>query len=154
MKSFEKLLASTFIAAIFTTVSAQETRPSGPSKPAQSEFFTSQLAMVLVARQESTAIFALTLATKKPLPDGSTIRVEFENPNLPESPFVITNVVAKNGEVVVQSPRFEGIHNRTAYLTRTKVLGADQKPLSIHDQWIWFEMPIALRNKYETKIFD
>lgn len=154
MKSFKKLLSFTFVAAISTTASAEETRPSGSSRPAQSEFFTSQVAMVLVAQQESTAIFALTLATKKPLPNGSTIQVEFENPNRPDSPFIIANVVAQNGKVVAQSPKFEGIHNKTAYLTRTKVLGADQQLLSAHDQWIWFEMPQAMRNAYATKIID
>jgi hypothetical protein len=154
MKLLKNILAFAFIAVIPTTASAQETRPSGPSKPTQSEFFTSHVAMVLVAQQEPTAIFALTLAAKKPLPSGSTIQVEFENPNRPDEPFIIAVVGAQNGKVVAQSPRFEGIRNKTAYLTRTRVFGADQHLLSIHDQWIWFEMPKAMRGVYATKIFE
>ncbi|MFD0752945.1 hypothetical protein ACFQ09_03115 [Massilia norwichensis] len=69
MKSLEKIL------------------PFGPSKPTASEFFTSEVAMVLIAQHEPTAIFALTLAGKKPLPTGSTIQVEFENPNRPDTLF-------------------------------------------------------------------
>jgi hypothetical protein len=154
MKLLKKILAFAFIAVISTIALAQETRPSGPSKPTQSEFFTSQVAMVLVARQEPTAIFALTLAATKPLPGGSTIQVEFENPNRPDEPFIIAVVGVQNGKVVAQSPRFEGIRNKTAYLTRTRVFGADQHLISVHDQWIWFEMPRAMRDAYATKIFD
>lgn len=154
MKLLEKLLTLAFIAVMFSTALAQETRPSGPSKPTQSEFFTSQLAMVLLDQQEPTAIFALTLAAKKPLPSGSTIQVEFENPNQPDEPFIIAGLVAQNGKVVIQSPRFEGIRNRTAYLARTRVLGFDQQLLSVHDQWIWFEMPKSMRDAFATKVFD
>lgn len=154
MKLLKKVLTLAFIAVMFSTAWAEETRPSGPSKPTQSEFFMSQLAMVLVAQQEPTALFALTLAAKKPLPSGSTIQVEFENPNRPDKPFIIAGVVAQNGKVVTQSPRFEGIRNRTAYLTRTRVLGSDQQLLSVHDQWIWFEMPKSMRDAYATKVFD
>jgi len=153
MKSLEKLLAFAFIAVLFTAALAQEPRPSGPSKPTQSEFFSSQVAMVLVAQQEPTAIFALTLGAKKPLPTGSTIQVEFENPTRPDTPFIVAGGV-QNGKVVAQSPPFEGIHNRTSYLTRTKVFGADQQLLSVHDQWIWFEMPQVMRQAYATKIID
>lgn len=110
--------------------------------------------MVLVAQQEPTAIFALTLAAKKPLPSGSTIQVEFENPNRPDEPFIIAVAGVQDGKVAAQSPRFEGIRNKTAYLTRTRVFGADQHLLSVHDQWIWFEMPKAMRDAYATKIFD
>lgn len=110
--------------------------------------------MVLVASDEPSAIFALTLAIKKPLPEDSTIQVEFENPNRQDSPFIIADVTAKNGAVVAQSPKFEGIRNKTAYLTRTRVLGADRQPLSVHEQWIWFEMPQAMRKAYATKIVD
>jgi hypothetical protein len=153
VKSLEKLFAFAFIAMIFTGALAQETRPSGPSRPIQSEFFTSEVAMVLVAQQEPTAIFALTLVAKKALPTGSTIQVEFENPKQPDTPFIVAGGV-QNGKLVAQSPPFEGIHNRTAYLTRTKVYGADQQLLSVHDQWIWFEMPQAMRKAYATKIID
>lgn len=154
MKLVRKILTFVFIAVISTIALAQEARPSGPSKPAQSEFFTSQLAMVLVAQQEPSAIFALTLAVKKPLPSGSTIQVEFENPNRPGESFIIAVAGVQDGKVAARSPRFEGIRNKTAYLARTRVFGADQHLLSVHDQWIWFEMPKALRDAYATKIFD
>lgn len=110
--------------------------------------------MVLLARDEPAAIFALTLANEKPLPSGSTVRIEFENPNVPDSPFVVDGVLDENGNVVAQSPRFEGIQNKRSYLTRAKVIGADRQVISVHEQWIWFEMPKALRSAYATKIVD
>jgi hypothetical protein len=108
MQLLKKTLIFAFIAVISTTVLAQETRPSGPSKPTRSEFFTSQVAMVLVAQQEPTVIFALTLHANKPLPIGSIIQVEFENPNQPDEPFNIALAEAQNGKVVAQSPRLKG----------------------------------------------
>lgn len=109
MTLLNKILTFAFILVIPTTALAQAARPSGPPQPTQSEFFTSQVAMVLVAQQEPTAIFALTLSARKPLLDGSTIQVEFENPSRPDEPFIIALAGAQNGKVVAQSPKFEGI---------------------------------------------
>ena len=110
--------------------------------------------MVLLARQEPSAIFALTLVIEKPLPVGSTVFVEFENPNQPDSPFVIANVAAENGKILARSPKFVGIQNKRAYLSRTKLFGADEQLLSVHDQWIWFDAPPELRSAFATKISD
>ena len=154
MKPIQNLLASISIALAFTAVSAEQIRPTGPTRATHSEFFTSEVAMVLVAREEPAALFALTLAIDKPLPSGSTLRIEFENPNMPDSPFVIDGAPDRNGKVLAQSPKFEGIQNKRAYLTRTKVIGADQQIISVHEQWIWFQMPKELRSAYATKIVD
>ncbi|MTW11762.1 hypothetical protein GM658_14240 [Pseudoduganella eburnea] len=110
--------------------------------------------MVLVERDASTAIFALTLSLEKVLPPNSSLQVEFEDPTAPDALFVVSGSVNEKGLLLAQSPKFEGLRNKRAYLARTKVLGADQQVLSIHDQWIWFNMPNELRKFYATKIID
>jgi hypothetical protein len=154
MKLIQKLLVAVSAALVVTAVSAEQMRPTGPTRASHSEFFKSKVAMVLVARDEPAAIFALTLAIEKPLPSGSTVRVEFENPNSPDSPFVVDAVPDANGNVAAQSPKFEGIQNKRSYLARTRVIGADRQVVSVHEQWIWFDMPKELRSAYATKIVD
>ena len=154
MKLIQKLLVAASAALVFTAVSAEQMRPTGPTRASRSEFFKSEVAMVLLARDEPAAIFALTLGIEKPLPSGATVRVEFENPNSPDSPFVVDGVPDKDGNVAAQSPKFEGIQNKKSYLTRTRVIGADRQVIAVHEQWIWFDMPKAMRSAYATKIVD
>jgi hypothetical protein len=60
----------------------------------------------------------------------------------------------EKGELHAQSPKFEGIKNKTTYLARTKITGPDKQIISEHNQWIWFEMPDVLRKAYATKVVD
>jgi hypothetical protein len=154
MKTLFKFLLTILAAFTFGSVLAEEARPNGPAQPSKTEYFTSELASVLLARQAPVSVFALSLAPNKPLPAGSTVSVEFENPMNPDLPFIVPAELNRKGELHVQSPKFEGIKIKKAYLARTKVLGPELQVLSVHDQWIWFDMPDAMRKVYATKVID
>ncbi|MTW10043.1 hypothetical protein GM658_05465 [Pseudoduganella eburnea] len=154
MKLLVKLFTLVFSSIVLAKASAEEVRPSGPTRPSQTEYFTSAVAMVLVARDAPTSILALSLLPNKPLPVGSSILVEFEDPADNKSPFMVSGTVNEKGELHVQSPKIEEIRNKRAYLTRTKVIGPDNQVLSEHIQWIWFEMPDVMRKVYATKVVD
>jgi hypothetical protein len=129
-------------------------RPNGPTRPAHSEFFTSQGALVLLDRDSPEALFGLTLSLDRDLPPHSEIKVRFENPTLPGEFFEVAATADSRRLVMAQSPHFVGITNRRAYLARTIVLDEHKQVISTHDQWIWFEMPAQLRSAYATKVID
>lgn len=77
--------------------------------------------------------------------------VEFENPLNSEAPFIVQAVIDSQNRVVVQSPAFEGIYNKKAYLECMKIIGADKKEVSRHEQWIWFDMLRNIRDLHITE---
>jgi hypothetical protein len=137
-----------------TSAAEQIVRPSGPTQPARTEYFSSEVAGVVLDRAAPTVVFALTLAAQKEMPLNSAIRVEFENPADQNAPFIVTAKIDEKNQLMARSPRIEGITNKRAYLTRTKLLDEDQNVLSTHDQWIWFDFPKAFRSSYATKVID
>ncbi|MTW11769.1 hypothetical protein GM658_14275 [Pseudoduganella eburnea] len=149
-----RLLTAVFSFLVGVNALADESRPSGPSKPTHSEYFVSVGAGVIQNREDPTSTFVIALAPNKPLPPNSTLLIEFENPSNPESPFVVVDKLDEKGELHARSPKVDRIYNKRAYLVRTKLIGEGQKILSIHDQWIWFELPKELRNGYATNIVD
>jgi hypothetical protein len=129
-------------------------RPNGPTKPAHSEFFTSQAAMVLLDKKSPDALFGLTLSLDRDLPPNAEIKVQFENPALPDEFFEVAASVDARRLIMARSPHFTGITNHRAYLARTLVLDEHKQVISTHEQWIWFDMPAQLRSAYATKVID
>lgn len=67
---------------------------------------------------------------------------------------MVVGKLDESGELHARSPKVDRIHNKHAYLVRTKLIGQGQEILSVHDQWIWFELPKELRSGYATNIVD
>jgi hypothetical protein len=68
------------------------------------------------------------------------------------APFTVSVSTAGETELLFQSRPFLGIFNKRAYWSRAKVTGADGQVIATHEQWIWFDIPQALKSEYATKI--
>lgn len=156
--SLQKRLLGIFVslAVTLSTAHAQTevARPSGPTGASRSEYFASLAALVLVSKNSAASQFCITLGLVKPLPIGATLVVDFENPLRPDAPFRVSVTELSKRELVIQSPEFEGIYSKRAYLAKVEVIGSDGKTIAVHEQWIWFEMSAALKSVYATKILE
>jgi hypothetical protein len=127
-------------------------RPTRATSAAKSEYFKTSGALVLAQKDAPSVQFSLHLLVLKPLPEGSTVIVDFENPPNPSAPFAVAVAAEGKDEIRVASPEFEGIYNRRAYLSQARIIDKDGKEIARHQQWIWFEMPGSLAAQMKTKI--
>lgn len=152
MKIWTNLILSLLLSHAAYAQAAE--RPTGPTRPARSEFFTSEGAMVFVEKTKTDALFALTLSLHRDLPPNAQVKVLFENPSVPGEFFEVPVSVQANRTIMAQSPRFEGIKNQRSYLSKTLVTDDSGQVVSSHEQWIWFYMPPQLRSEFKTRIID
>lgn len=108
--------------------------------PADTEYLTTTGGGFLL--KSGKPMYAMSYLVKKPLPDGSLLRVTFENPENPNEPFV-KNVKANEGEVMVRSEPMNSIKNRKNYRVLVEVV-LSTEVISSHVQFVRFEMPDAL----------
>ncbi len=109
-----------------------------PPKPVQSEFFVTQGGGFMINTKDRQIRYGIVLASAKPIPAGSFIEVQFENP-AGGDPFTTTHTVTSGeSQFVFKSPPVSGLKRYTNYIIEVHLYDDDtkQKLLGTHQQGI------------------
>ena len=113
---------------------------SSPLSAARSEFLLTSGGGFLL--KSAKPMYAMTYTAIKQIPSGVVLRVQFENPEDQNSPF-ITEVKPEGERILIRSKSMNAIKNRKNYKVIVELVKDDQV-ISTHVQHVRFDMPDAV----------
>jgi len=113
---------------------------SSPLSASKSEYLATAGGGFLL--KSGKPMYAMTYSTIKQLPEGTLLKVSFENPEDPNAPF-LSEVTPKGEKILIRSKAMDTIRNRTNYKVVVELIQSGEI-ISTHIQYVRFDMPDAV----------